>query len=99
MRRALRIIAAATICTFSGTRSWAGPTVDAAVGVGLTAESLCACGTTVAEVEGVLANLRQAASERAAVSSAQATVGEAARSLALIESQLAADPLNTSLPG
>lgn len=74
-----------------------GPTVQAAAEIGLSADTLCACGASSVQVESLLNTIRAATQERSAIASTRSAVASAARALGVIEAQLAGDPLNQAL--
>jgi hypothetical protein len=90
------VIAAAGLSVLSST-AVAGPTVRAAGEVGITAETLAACGLSATEVQQVLGNVQGATAERAGLASARTSLAAASRGLADIDAQLQSDPLNTTL--
>ena len=91
----------ALLVQIAGSSSWClwtqGPTVLAAAEIGLSAETLCACGASSVQVEALLNTIRAASQERFAIASTRSAVASAARVLVVIEAQLASDPLNQSL--
>lgn len=87
--------AIALACITSASAS--GPTVDAAIDVGLSAEAVCASGVTPAEAGNILSLIQQATTERSAITAAKLANESASQALAAIDAQLATDPLNSVL--
>lgn len=92
----LRALAASALVIplISSGVAYAGPTVRATADVGISAETLCACGASAAQVEQVLARVQAASSERAGMASARTALAAAARALSMLDAQVQSDPLN-----
>src|SRR4051812_32994570 len=96
-RRASVLLIALGCCTGMVGQAVAGPTVSAAIDIGLSADTPCACGVAPAEVQQLLSALQAASSQRAAVTDARNALAAAVRSLAQIDNQLRSDPQNGTL--